>query len=59
VLSVHSWGAALDLNAEENPLGSNGKWSDDFISVMHQNGIYCGQLWDGRKDPMHFSMVNG
>ena len=59
VLSVHSWGAALDLNAEENPLGSNGIWSKEFISVMHQNGIYCGQRWDGRKDPMHFSMVNG
>jgi len=59
VLSVHSWGAAIDLNAAANPLGSPGKWSEAFLQVMQQNGIYCGQLWQGRKDPMHFAIVNG
>jgi len=59
VLSAHSWGAAIDLNADKNPLGSSGTWSEEFISVMLQNGIFCGQSWVGRKDPMHFAMVNG
>lgn len=59
VLSVHSWGAAIDLNAKTNPLGSTGDWSDEFIEVMTRNDVYCGQSWQGRKDPMHFSMVNG
>lgn len=59
VLSVHSWGAAIDLNARDNPLGSQGRWSSDLLAIMSQSGLYCGQLWTGRKDPMHFSMVNG
>jgi hypothetical protein len=59
VLSVHSWGAAIDLNAKENPLGSQGVWSEAFIKVMQKNDIICGMNWEDRKDPMHFSMVNG
>lgn len=59
VLSLHCWGAALDLNEAGNPLGSNGKWSDDFLNVMEKHNIFCGQRWTGRKDPMHFSMLNG
>ena len=59
VLSVHSWGAAIDLNAKENPLASQGAWSRQFIDVMTEAGIYCGQSWQGRKDPMHFAMVDG
>lgn len=58
VLSVHSWGAAIDLNAAINPVGSMGQWSKKFIEVMEANDVYCGQSWTGRKDPMHFSMVN-
>jgi hypothetical protein len=59
VVSVHSWGAAIDLNIEENPLGGEGAWSDEFLEVMERNNIFCGQNWEGRKEPMHFAMVNG
>lgn len=59
VYSIHSWGCAIDLNAADNPLASAGKWSADFISVMVNSNIYCGQNWLGRKDPMHFALVNG
>lgn len=59
VLSVHSWGAAIDLNAEKNPAGSLGTWSDEFIGVMMKHGIHCGQNWNGVKEPMHFAMVDG
>ncbi len=59
VLSVHSWGAAIDLNARDNPSGTTGGWSTEFITVMERNGICCGQCWTGNKQPMHFAMVNG
>lgn len=59
VLSVHSWGAAIDLNAEINPIGSIGNWSEGFIDVMKAHGIFCGQCWTGTKEPMHFGMVEG
>jgi len=59
VLSVHSWGVALDLNADDNPTGSMGTWSEAFINVMTRNHIYCGLNWTGYKEPMHFSMVDG
>ncbi|XZF16135.1 M15 family metallopeptidase [Chitinophagaceae bacterium MMS25-I14] len=59
VLSVHSWGAAIDMNAAENPLGAAGKWSAAFLEAMLLNGVFCGQNWIGRKDPMHFALVNG
>lgn len=59
VLSIHSWGAAIDLNARDNPIATAGKWSKAFIDTMKQCGIYCGQTWTGRKDPMHFAMING
>lgn len=59
VMSVHSWGAALDMNAAQNPLGSSGAWSNAFLTVMRKHHIYCGQDWEGLKDPMHFSLVNG
>ena len=59
LLSLHSWGCAIDLNRDENPLGSRGTWSNQFIETMTRNGIYCGQSWTGRKDPSHFSMLEG
>lgn len=58
-LSIHSWGAAIDLNAADNPLGTAGVWSPAFLDVMRRSGLFCGSDWKGRKDPMHFAMVNG
>jgi hypothetical protein len=59
VLSVHSWGVAIDLNEADNPIGSMGAWSDEFIAVMEASEIHCGCNWQGHKSPMHFAMVNG
>jgi hypothetical protein len=59
VLSVHSWGAGIDFNLEENPVGAEGAWSKQFIEVMEKHKIHCGQCWTGRKEPKHFAMVNG
>ena len=59
VFSIHSWGAAIDLNAKTNGLGTQGVWSPKFIQIMKRNKIYCGMEWKHRPDPMHFAMVNG
>lgn len=59
ILSVHSWGAAIDMNAETNPLGSMGEWSKEFVELMLKNNVFCGQCWTGVKEPMHFGMVDG
>jgi hypothetical protein len=59
VMSTHSWGCAIDMNAAQNPLGSEGSWSRAFLKIMSAYDVFCGQLWAGRKDPMHFAMVDG
>lgn len=59
LLSLHAWGAAIDLNSVDNPKGTIAKWTPDFLRIMVNNGIYCGQHWIDRKDPMHFAMLNG
>lgn len=62
LLSIHSWGIAVDFNVEDNPLG----WSRDkclqmglkpfteaFISVWRSTGWTCGSDFS-RPDGMHF-----
>jgi hypothetical protein len=56
VLSVHAWGAALDINEDTNRMGSGrGNIPTPFINIFESNGF----LWGGRfrgaaNDPMHF-----
>lgn len=64
--SVHSWMAAIDLNAALNPMAVNpvpqqrqGKWSLAFIKVMKDAGIFFGGDFLHRADAMHFSLVQG
>lgn len=55
--SAHSYGLAIDLNAEENKLGQFWtKFSPDFIECFTQLGWTWGGNFKTRKDPMHFSM---
>jgi hypothetical protein len=54
--STHSYGLALDLNAAENPLGSETpKFTAAFIKCFTDQGFDYGGNFHGRKDPMHFS----
>lgn len=57
-LSVHSWGAAIDLAPEINWLGR--KWTPDqgmmpkaIVDIFAKQGIRWGGLWN-RADAMHF-----
>jgi len=62
VLSVHSWGLAIDMNASHNPLGyskdeakANGlkPFSLSFDETFRSNGFKCGIDFK-RGDGMHF-----
>jgi predicted chitinase len=63
-LSVHSWGLALDFNAETNPSQIPAPsfsdmvrdFSDDFVRCFAKAGFEWGGLWKSLKDPMHFQL---
>lgn len=56
--SMHSFGAALDFNAETNQLGVAGDMDPGVVQLFEA----CGWTWGGRwkrKDPMHFQFGSG
>jgi hypothetical protein len=53
--SAHSYGIAIDINAAENPLGGESKFSEEFIKCFEWAGFRWGGTF-GRKDPMHFTL---
>ncbi|MFB3881112.1 MAG: M15 family metallopeptidase [Armatimonadota bacterium] len=55
--SPHCWGHALDLNASEFPLGSDKQQDPRLVPLMARYGFECGQVWQHRKDPMHFEAI--
>jgi hypothetical protein len=62
-LSFHSWGAAFDVNAEENPLGvipalygADG-CVRELVQSANKIGWYWGGHYSGRQDGMHFELV--
>jgi hypothetical protein len=59
-LSTHSWGIAIDLNAESNRQGTAGDMNPGIISVFRDAGFAWGGDWSGRsRDPMHFQFCTG
>jgi hypothetical protein len=52
--SLHCYGIAIDLNAEEMPLGSPSKWSEKFIRTWKEKGWQCGKDFATRIDAQHF-----
>lgn len=59
VRSLHSWGIAIDLNPEENQLGTLGVMDQDIISAFEAYGFEWGGNFINRKDPMHFQYATG
>lgn len=59
-LSNHAWGAAFDLNAAQNPLGSDGAvWGQPgcvwrLVPRALEHGFYPGGFFAHRQDWMHF-----
>lgn len=61
-LSNHSWGTAIDLNATQNPMTSDGKVHGtvpkEVIGLAFGLGISWGGFYSGkRKDPMHWEWL--
>ena len=52
--SNHAYGAAIDINAEENGFNVEGNIPLPVISAFKSEGFRWGGDYRGRKDPMHF-----
>lgn len=57
-LSLHCWGAAIDLNAGSNPLGGLGDMPWQIIDCFNKEGWEWGGEWH-YADPMHFQAASG
>ena len=56
-LSHHSWGMAIDINAEENPFGTKGNMDMRLVDILEDR---WGFTWGGRwivPDAMHFEWI--
>jgi hypothetical protein len=52
--SNHAYGAAIDINAEENGFNVEGNIPLPMIAAFKAEGARWGGDYKGRKDPMHF-----
>lgn len=55
LMSIHSWGVAIDLNAFENQLNQTPKLSTGFVNCFKESGFDWGGDFK-RKDGMHFQL---
>jgi hypothetical protein len=59
-LSQHAFGTAIDINAEENPMGgTTSNLPADISAIAARFGLNWGGNWRTRKDPMHFEWGGG
>lgn len=59
-LSVHSWGAAIDINWDTNGVGSKATTDmpEEFVKAFENFGWEWGGRWKN-KDYMHFQFAEG
>lgn len=58
--SNHAYGAAIDLNAEENGFGAgHGNIPQPVVDAFKRQGARWGGDYKGRTDPMHFEFCDG
>ena len=56
MMSMHSWGLAVDFNAGTNPFGQEGDMSPRMVRCFAEAGMEWGGLWS-TPDGMHFQIV--
>jgi hypothetical protein len=56
--STHSWGLAVDFNADSNDFGKKPTLSLEFVKCFAESGFEWGGLWtpDEYRDGMHFQL---
>lgn len=57
-LSIHAWGAAIDINAKWNPLGAKSTQDERLIKTFKDFGWVWGGDW-ATSDPMHLQLASG
>ncbi len=55
-LSAHSWGIAVDINVDTNPLGAAPRQDARLVAIMARHGFSWGGRWL-RPDGAHFEWV--
>lgn len=55
--STHAYAMAIDINADENPLGSEPKMSPELVACFTDEGFIYGGTFK-RKDGMHFQLLS-
>lgn len=55
-LSAHSWGIAVDINVDANPLGAPPRQDARLVAIMASHGFSWGGRWL-RPDGAHFEWV--
>lgn len=55
IMSMHSWGLAVDFNAGSNPFGQKGDMSPEMVKCFAESGMESGTLWS-TPDGMHFQL---
>lgn len=60
-LSIHSWGAAFDVNWDKNPVSSKliTDLPAEWIAAFTEQGWDWGGAWKRTKDAMHFQYAKG
>lgn len=60
-LSIHSWGAAFDVNWDENPVSDHliTDLPSAFVKAFTDRGWDWGGNWHSSKDSMHFQFAVG
>ena len=56
-MSLHSWGIAIDVNGDENPMGAEPKLSEAFVDCFIDAGFDWGGYWNS-PDGMHFQLAS-
>jgi|ERR1035437_6023875 hypothetical protein len=57
-LSNHAFGAAIDIDPNDLPMGSNKKMNPIIPTAFKNQGALLGQDYKGRRDPMHAEFVS-
>jgi hypothetical protein len=57
--SNHAYGAAIDINAEENGFNVAGNIPRVMVAAFKAQGARWGGDYSGRTDPMHFEFCDG